>query len=191
MARNGCKRHLLPAGTTDELQLVDAGVGHALKTEMAHLHDEWLAQDDHLELWTGEVRVGRCGSKPGCAPLLSHQPTLSNPLQPALHQRVSPLFRCATRDPNAFVRPPLAQSGEFPLWRKRALITQLAAQAWENVCARFDFEAAATRLGMRMTIDGSGDELIRLEGVESYAFCDADGGDSDPGTFLQTDLDRR
>ena len=56
LLRNGCKRHLLPAGTTDELQLVDAGVGHALKTEMAHLHDEWLAQDDHLELWTGEVR---------------------------------------------------------------------------------------------------------------------------------------
>jgi len=46
------------------------------------------------------------------------------------------------------------------------------------VCARFDFEAAATRLGMRMTIDGSGDEQIRLEGVESYSFCDADGGAS-------------
>ena len=56
LARNRCKRHLLPAGTTDELQLIDAGVGHALKTEMAHLHDEWLAQDDHLEMWTGEVR---------------------------------------------------------------------------------------------------------------------------------------
>ena len=49
LARNGCKRHLLPAGTTDELQLIDAGVGHALKTEMAHLHDEWLVRDTHLE----------------------------------------------------------------------------------------------------------------------------------------------
>ena len=37
---------------TDELQLVDAGVGHALKTEMAHLHDDWLSKDNNLELWT-------------------------------------------------------------------------------------------------------------------------------------------
>ena len=123
LARNRCKRHLLPSNTTDELQLVDAGVGHALKTEMAHLHDEWLSIDDNLELWT--------------------TPT------------------------------------NFPAWRKRALVTWLAAQAWENVCVRFDFEAAATRLGMRMTIDGSGDELIRMQGVEQYFFCDDDGGESD------------
>ena len=29
---------------------------------------------------------------------------------------------------------------------------------------------------MRMTIDGSGDNYIRLQGVEAYSFCDADGG---------------
>ena len=52
LARNRCKRHLLPSNMTDALQLVDAGVGHALKTEMAHLHDEWLSKDDNLELWT-------------------------------------------------------------------------------------------------------------------------------------------
>ena len=123
LARNRCKRHLLPSNMTDALQLVDAGVGHALKTEMAHLHDEWLSKDDNLELWTTATL--------------------------------------------------------FPVWRKRALVTWLAAQAWENVCVRFDFEAAATRLGMRMTIDGSGDELIRMQGVEQYFFCDDDGGESD------------
>ena len=36
LARNHCKRHLLPGNTTDELQLVDAGVGHARKIEMVH-----------------------------------------------------------------------------------------------------------------------------------------------------------
>ena len=123
LARNRCKRHLLPSNTTDELQLVDAGVGHALKTEMAHLHDDWLSKDGNLELWT----------------------TATN----------------------------------FPAWRKRVLVTWLAAQAWENVCRRFDFEAAATRLGMRMTIDGSGDELIQMQGVERYFFCDDDDGGSD------------
>ena len=122
LARNRCKRHLLPANTTDELQLVDAGVGHALKTEMAHLHDDWLSKDNNLELWTA--------------------------------------------------------AADFPVWRKRVLVTWLAAQAWENVCTRFDFEGAATRLGMRMTIDGSGDELIQMQGVEHYCFNDEDGGES-------------
>ena len=122
LARNHCKRHLLPGNTTDELQLVDAGVGHALKIEMAHLHDEWLSKDNNLELWTAAT--------------------------------------------------------DFPLWRKRALVTWLAAQAWERVCSHFDFEAAAARLGMRMTIDGSGDELIRIQGTEQYSFSDEDGGDS-------------
>ena len=122
LARNRCKRHLLPTNTTDELQLVDAGVGHALKTEMAHLHDDWLSKDNNLELWTA--------------------------------------------------------AADFPAWRKRVLVTWLAAQAWENVCTRFDFEGAATRLGMRMTIDGSGDELIQMQGVEHYCFTDEDGGES-------------
>ena len=44
------------------------------------------------------------------------------------------------------------------------------------MCETFDFERAATRLGMNMTIDGSGDDKIRLQGVENYTFCDADGG---------------
>jgi hypothetical protein len=51
-----------------------------------------------------------------------------------------------------------------------------AAQAWENVCRRFNFETAATRLGMRMTSDGTGDNFIRIQGVDSYTFTDADGG---------------
>ena len=64
------------------------------------------------------------------------------------------------------------------MWRKRVgvLITHLAAQAWENVCKRFDFEKASTRLGMRMTIDGSGDQFIKMQGLSSYEFCDEDGG---------------
>ena len=70
LARNRCKRHLLPANTTDELQLVDAGVGHALKTEMAHLHDNWLSKDNNLELWTAaaDFRLAqtRAGHVAGC-----------------------------------------------------------------------------------------------------------------------------
>ena len=54
LANNGCKRHLLPGGMTDELQLIDDGVGYALKNEMGKLHNDWLMQDGNLELWTAE-----------------------------------------------------------------------------------------------------------------------------------------
>ena len=71
--------------------------------------------------------------------------------------------------------------GEGPdamkMWEKRVLITQLLAHAWEKVCQSFDFEKASTRVGMRMTVDDSGDDLIKLQGVPDYSFTDADGGD--------------
>ena len=64
------------------------------------------------------------------------------------------------------------------MWEKRVLITHLLAEAWEKVASTFDFEKAATRVGMRMTVDGSGDSDIRLQGVEGYSFTDADGGEA-------------
>ena len=121
LAKHKCKRHLLPGGMTDELQLVDDGIGFALKNMMGKLHDDWLMKPGNLELWT-------------------------------------------------------AEGGGFPMWKKRVLITNLAAEAWENVCARFNFEGAAQRIGMRMTIDGTGDNFIRIQGIENYSFTDADGG---------------
>jgi hypothetical protein len=56
------------------------------------------------------------------------------------------------------------------------------------VCGKFDFDRAATRVGMRMTIDGTGDDEIKIQGVPSYSFCEADaeravgGGMSQPLT---------
>jgi hypothetical protein len=141
LAKNRCKRHLLPTGMTDELQLIDDGVGYALKNEMGHLLDAWLIVPGNLELWSAEGK-------------------------------------------------------EFPMWRKRVLITNLAAQAWDNITSRFNFEAAATRLGMRMTSDGSADNFIRIQGVASYTFTDADGGDpgaesEDEGVEVEEEVDVR
>lgn len=106
-------------GVTSEIQLIDDGIGYAVKNEMGHSLDRWLEEDDNLTLWTSE---------------------------------------------------------NFPMWRKRALITNLAASAWEHVCSHFDFEKAATRIGMRMTIDGTGDDLIKIQGVENYSFSALDAG---------------
>jgi len=126
-SKAGCARHLLPTGVTSEIQLIDDGIGFAVKNKMGHELDTWLERGDNLAKWTGEG------------------------------------------------------DGALQMWEKRVLITQLVAKAWDAVCETFDFQKAATRIGMNMTIDGSGDENITIQGVSDYKFCDADGGD-DTGT---------
>lgn len=139
-----CKRHLLPTGVTDELQLIDDGIGIAVKREMGDQFDRWAMEGDHLDRWVAEKR-----DEGGVEPLAA--------------------------------------------WEKRVLLTTLAARAWEKVCNTFDFERAATRLGMRMTVDGSGDDLIKIQGLPEYSFTDADGGEpgeeSDDGADPQEDAD--
>ena len=49
-------------------------------------------------------------------------------------------------------------------------MTQWAGQAWDEVCKSFGFAAAARKVGMLMTIDGSNDDLISIDGVDKYAF---------------------
>jgi len=68
-------------------------------------------------------------------------------------------------------------AGVFPMWKKRVLITQWSGQAWDELCHTFDVAAAARKIGMLMTIDGTNDDLIRIDGVEKYTFTDADAGD--------------
>lgn len=118
-----CERHLLPTGVTSEIQLIDDGIGYAVKNEMGHALDEWLGEGDNLAKWTSQ------------------------------------------------------EGTQFSMSDKRIMVTKLAAEAWERVCQRFDFEKAAARIGLRMTVDGTGDELIKLQGIENYTFSDADGGE--------------
>ena len=69
------------------------------------------------------------------------------------------------------------KEGGLKAWEKRVLVTHLAARAWERLCETYNFEASARRLGLLMTIDGSGDDKIKPQGLsEAYTFTDADGG---------------
>ena len=79
------------------------------------------------------------------------------------------------------------KEGGLKMWEKRVLMTHLAVRAWETLCCGsdgrepYDFEASARRIGMLMTIDGSDDDQIQVQGLtEPYTFLDADGG-SDGG----------
>ena len=55
--------------------------------------------------------------------------------------------------------------------QRRVLITLLAAEAWEYLCRNFNFDNAANRIGLRITVDGC-DDLIKYEGIQSYNFKD-------------------
>ena len=87
----------------------------------------------------------------------------------------------------------MSEDGGFPMWKKRVLITDLLAQAWENVCdgneatecKAFDFLASATRIGHNMTIDGSNDAQIHLSGIANYSFSDKDGGEPGDDSELE------
>ena len=69
------------------------------------------------------------------------------------------------------------KEGGLKAWEKRVLLTQFAGRAWEKLCATYDFEASARRLGLLMTIDGSSDDAIQIQGLtEKYTFTDSDGG---------------
>ena len=37
---------------TDELQVIDQGIGSAIKARMGILQDKWLEEGNNLELWT-------------------------------------------------------------------------------------------------------------------------------------------
>ena len=49
--------------------------------------------------------------------------------------------------------------------------------AYAKICAQYNFKRNAWKLGMLMTVDGSCDELIDLQGLGHVTFTDADGGE--------------
>jgi hypothetical protein len=62
-------------------------------------------------------------------------------------------------------------------WEKRVHLTNMLEKASGKACSVYDFEKVAAQLGRLMTIDGSGDELIKLQGLGHVTFGEEDGGD--------------
>lgn len=54
LRQNDTKRHLGVTNASDITQVVDMGLGRALKVHIGDLHDEWMAQDNDAELWAGD-----------------------------------------------------------------------------------------------------------------------------------------
>ena len=104
---NGC------AGNTDEIQVVDAGLGALLKRFAEEIQQDWLCVDANWEEWT-----------------------------------------VAT----------------LPAYRKRILLTQWYGEAWEKVCDSFDFQGVFDKCGSSLTADGSEDDKIKLQKLDTFSF---------------------
>ena len=61
---------------------------------------------------------------------------------------------------------------DMPAWRKRFHHSRWAGDACEYTCNHYDFAAR-----MRMTMDGTNDNLIKIDGMDNYSFTAADAGD--------------
>jgi len=57
-------------------------------------------------------------------------------------------------------------------------ITNILDVAYAKACAQYDFTRNAGKLGMLMTVGGSGDKIIELQGLGHVTFTDADGGEA-------------
>ena len=103
-----CDLHLLIAGCTDEIQVVDAGFGALIKHHAQDVSDEWLGIDAHWEEWT---------------------------------------------------------STRMSASRRRILLTQWYGGGYLRACKAFDFVKVFQSCGSAMTVDGSDDDKIKLQGA--------------------------
>lgn len=78
-------------------------------------------------------------------------------------------------------------SARIPASRKRVLMTHWYADAYDRACAKFDFVRVFTSVGHHLTVDGSHDEMIKLQGCSSFTFTDADAG-RDPKTGAMPEI---
>ena len=75
------------------------------------------------------------------------------------------------------------------MWERRVHMTNMLHLAYVKACATFDFDKVALKLGMQLTIDGSGDDQLAIQGIEDYSFADADGGPVNDGSGMDESSD--
>jgi hypothetical protein len=78
---------------------------------------------------------------------------------------------------------------KMEMWEKRVLLTTLFADVYDVVCKKWDFEKMGSKQGMRLTLDGSDDDLIEFRGLDGFWFSEEDAGDFDPATISDVEED--
>ena len=109
--------HALLAGNTDEIQVVDGGLGASIKREEEEVFDEWLEVEANYTEWS---------------------------------------------------------SARLSASRRRVLISQWYGEAYDRVCKTFNYTKVFDKTGSSLTIDGSDDDLIKIQGLDTFTFNQAD-----------------
>ena len=106
-------RYLFPTDCTEQVQPIDGGVGYQLKVETGHEFEDWLEDDENLDLW---------------------------------------------------------ENGKLSESDKRILITKFVGAAWEKLCSNKNFnpDVYFQKTGCLLTVDGSEDDLVNVEGLPYY-----------------------
>lgn len=104
---------MLIAGCTDEIQVVDAGLGALIKRYYDDVVQEWFNVDRNWEEWTGANMTAS---------------------------------------------------------RKRVLTTHWYGEGYNRACMSYNFPASFDHTGSNLTADGSGDNLIKLQGLDEFTF---------------------
>ena len=73
--------------------------------------------------------------------------------------------------------------GRMSASRRRVMSTIWYGEAYARVCKKFNFCKVFDKLGSNLTLDGSRDNLIKLEGLETFSF-NAEDINRDPKTGL-------
>ena len=69
-------------------------------------------------------------------------------------------------------------NGQLPVSEKRILVTKWLGNAWDDVCAKMDFDRLALKAGSGLAKDLSNQKDIKLQGSgEEYTFSLDDAGD--------------
>ena len=58
--------------------------------------------------------------------------------------------------------------------RRRVLMTHWYGEGYERACLAYDFCKVFNRTGSKLTADGSGDDVIKLQGLDSFSFSTED-----------------
>jgi len=108
-------------------------------------------------------------------------PNVTDLLQPVDHhlaqqlkRRMADLLDKRLLEDEAFANKWLGiEDGTMPAWKVRVVLTQLAGEAWEHVCAHRDFIKLFQETGCLMPKVGASEHgvvPIKIEGVANYSF---------------------
>ena len=78
-------------------------------------------------------------------------------------------------------------SGKLPAWERRLFMTTWQSEAWEQFCNNVNIDRMLHKIDTSLTVDGSRDAEISIQGAPGYTFCAGDAGEREVVSDSQSD----